>query len=71
MIQEVMHTHCKRCSRPLRGKESMLRGYGPVCAKKVKYGQQLDLVDMLDKPQSSQVDEQNFMDELEERRKVV
>ncbi|PAD17384.1 DUF6011 domain-containing protein [Shouchella clausii] len=71
MIQEVMHTHCKRCSRPLRGKESMLRGYGPVCAKKVKYGQQLDLVDMLDKQQPLAASEQNFMDELEERRKVV
>lgn len=71
MIQEVMYTNCKRCGRKLKGKESMLRGYGPVCAKKVKYGQQLDLVDMLDKPQSSQVDEQNFMDELEERRKAI
>jgi hypothetical protein len=71
LIQEVMHTHCKRCSRPLRGKESMLRGYGPVCAKKVKYGQQLDLVDMLDKQQPLADTEQNFMDELEERRMVV
>ncbi|MFB4260478.1 DUF6011 domain-containing protein [Shouchella clausii] len=71
MSHDIMHTHCKRCSRPLRGKESMIRGYGPVCAKKVKYGQQMDLVNLLDKPQQPAANEQNFMDELEERRKVV
>lgn len=71
MIQEVMYTNCKRCGRKLKGKESMSRGYGPVCAQKVRYGQQLDLVDMLDKSEQPAANDQNFMDELEERRKVV
>lgn len=26
---------CQRCGRPLKGEESMLRGYGPECARKI------------------------------------
>ncbi len=68
---EVMLTHCKRCKGQLTAKQSMRRGYGPVCAKKVKYGQSADLIRLLSKPIDLN-SEENFMDELEkERRKAI
>lgn len=64
MEQELrqMHNSCLRCGRPLRSKRSAKRGYGPVCYKKAK--EDPNLIDLL------QPSEQNFMDELAERRKV-
>ncbi len=59
-----MHNSCLRCGRPLRSKRSAERGYGPVCAKKAK--EDPNLIDML-QPTGN---EQNFMDELHEHRKV-
>lgn len=36
MDDELRALHaCQRCGRPLKGEDSMLRGYGPECAKKV------------------------------------
>lgn len=58
-------TACIRCGRPLKSKESQERGYGPTCWKKSK--EEPDLIDLLQK-QSAAEDEQNFMDELKERR---
>ncbi|WP_144559916.1 DUF6011 domain-containing protein [Shouchella miscanthi] len=67
---EVMHTHCKRCKGQLTAKESMRRGYGPVCYKKAITP--IDLIKSLTKLANSNKDE-NFMDELddlEKRRKI-
>jgi hypothetical protein len=38
---------CKRCGHPLRDPESQLKGYGPICFKKVQDDEyvQLDLSD--------------------------
>lgn len=67
MEQELrqMHNSCLRCGRPLRSEQSARRGYGPVCYKKAK--EDPNLIDLLAGPAK---DEQNFMDELQERRKV-
>ena len=60
------YINCRRCNRRLRGKQSIQRGFGPVCAKKVKYGETIDLVEYAEHPEK----EQNFMDELAERKVV-
>ena len=31
MSNEIKISHCKRCGRVLRNKESIIRGYGPTC----------------------------------------
>ncbi|MET3508445.1 DUF6011 domain-containing protein [Halalkalibacter oceani] len=66
MIQTT--TACIRCGRPLKSIESQQRGYGPTCARKVKEAP--DLIDLL-LAQTATQDDQNFMDELKERRQRV
>ncbi len=41
------YIECKRCGRELKEKRSREIGYGPTCAKKIKYGQEADLVELL------------------------
>lgn len=37
MNEELRLLHaCQRCGRPLKGEDSMLRGYGPECIRKVE-----------------------------------
>ncbi|WP_062052386.1 DUF6011 domain-containing protein [Bacillus sp. JCM 19034] len=59
-----MHTTCSRCNRPLRSRESQMRGYGPECWKKEH--EQPELISLLE----SQNDE-NFMDELTSDKKGI
>ena len=35
--QQKMYTHCKRCGKKLKSMESMQKGYGVVCEKKLRY----------------------------------
>lgn len=36
MDEELRALHaCQRCGRPLKGEQSMLRGYGPECTRKI------------------------------------
>lgn len=36
MDDELRALHaCQRCGRPLKGEDSMLRGYGPECTRKI------------------------------------
>lgn len=59
-----LHNSCLRCGRLLRSRKSQEKGYGPTCAKKAM--QDPNLIDMLNTQPVP--DEQNFMDELAERK---
>lgn len=59
------HTHCLRCGRPLRSKESQIRGYGPECARR-EY-EEPSLIRLL----QEQHQQANFMDELTQQRELV
>lgn len=47
MLDEYLHTNCKRCLRKLKSEESQKRGYGRVCADKVGYMQPMNLIELL------------------------